>query len=217
MILEAIDDSVLFASLATAVLGFSAIQRVIVRQRNPQQAQQPRWRRPDDAAPECAVCLNPPEYACELLCGHAFCISCFHEHWRASSRALAPASCPLCRSRATLLLERFSEAERGSDGAAAARQQLETYNRVVGTALPMRLLREAPHLARRLWQDPRHFARLLRSIRGALLLVALIAYVLSPMDLLPEAFLGVLGLADDALVVLVGAAIYLAQFREALR
>ena len=31
------------------------------------------------------------------------------------------------------------------------------------------------------------------------------------------AFLGVLGLADDALVVLVGAAIYLAQFREALR
>ena len=56
-----------------------------------------------------------------------------------------------------------------------------------------------------------------RLVRGALLLVALIAYVLSPLDLLPEAFLGVLGLADDALVVLVGAAIYLAQFREALR
>ena len=81
----------------------------------------------------------------------------------------------------------------------------------------MRLLREAPHLARRLWRDPRHFARLLHSVRGALLLVALIAYVLSPLDLLPEAFLGVLGLADDALVVLVGATIYLAQFREALR
>ena len=217
MIIEAIDDSVLFVSLATAVLGFSAIQRVLVRQRGPQQAQEPRWRRPDDAAPEeCAICLSAPEYACELLCGHRYCVACFHEHWRAS-RALSAASCPLCRSRATLLLERFTEAERASEGAAAARQQLETYNCVVSTALPMRLLRETPHLARRLWRDPRHFARLLRSLRGALLLVALIAYVLSPMDLLPEAFLGVLGLADDALVVLVGAAIYLAQFREALR
>ena len=61
MIIEAIDDSVLLVSLATAVLGFSAIQRVLVRQRGPQQAQQPRWRRPDDAAPEeCAVCLAAP-------------------------------------------------------------------------------------------------------------------------------------------------------------
>ena len=217
MIVEAIDDSVLLVSLATAVLGFSAIQRVLVRQRRPQHPQQPRWRRPDDdVSEECAICLSSPEYACELLCGHRYCVACFHEHWR-TSRALSAASCPLCRSRATLLLERFTEAERASEGAGAARQQLNDYNHVVGTALPMRLLREAPHLARRLWRDPRHFARLLRSIRGALLLVALIAYVLSPLDLLPEAFLGVLGLADDALVVLVGAAIYLAQFREALR
>ena len=116
--------------------------------------------------------------------------------------------------------------EASREAAAALSRSISTWNRrkelssirvPIGTALPMRLLREAPHLARRLWRDPRHFARLLRSIRGALLLVALIAYVLSPLDLLPEAFLGVLGLADDALVVLVGAAIYLAQFREALR
>ena len=75
----------------------------------------------------------------------------------ARSRGLLSAL-PLSRDAAARALQRANVA---FDGAAAAEQQLETYNRVVGTALPMRLLREAPHLARRLWRDPRHFARLL--------------------------------------------------------
>ena len=62
------------------------------------------------------------------------------------------------------------------------------------------LAREAPSLLRRLLGNPAHLVRLLARLRVLLVVLALVVYVLSPFDLLPEAILGVIGLLDDAVV-----------------
>lgn len=53
-------------------------------------------------------------------------------------------------------------------------------------------------------------------LRTLLLIVAVVAYVLSPFDILPESLLGLFGLVDDFLVVLCAALSVVVAFRQSL-
>ena len=78
--------------------------------------------------------------------------------------------------------------------------------RTLATALRTAMRPGSPALGERLSALPRLFAATFRgeyagTTRGRLLLVlGAVAYVVSPFDFVPEAFLSVFGLADDALV-----------------
>jgi len=65
------------------------------------------------------------------------------------------------------------------------------------------MIRDTPTLLRRLWRDMTH-GRLLfiiRNVRFLLLFMAIIFYILSPLDIVPEGVIGMVGLLDDILVV----------------
>lgn len=170
----------------------------------------------------CAICLDPRHFPASTMCGHRFCTHCIMEHWeRGRSNGAEALSCPCCRQTVTLLIPEFGDANAnaaaaaGGDDAigarAAAQARLSEYNALHGTEAAGswgELLRSAPLLLRRLWR------RLVRrpvatSFRIILLLVQLrrilpflggILYLLSPIDLIPEAFFGAIGLIDDAVV-----------------
>ena len=79
--------------------------------------------------------------------------------------------------------------------------------RTLASALRATMRPGSPGIGDRLASVPRLVRATFRgeyagATRGRLLMIlAAIAYVVSPIDLVPEAFLGIFGLADDALVV----------------
>ena len=79
--------------------------------------------------------------------------------------------------------------------------------RSIATALRTALRPGSPGLGERFLSFPRLVSATLRgeyhgSTRGRLfMMAAAVLYIVSPIDLVPEAFLSVLGLADDAVVV----------------
>ena len=202
MIIEATDDSVLLVSLATAVPGFSAIQRVLAGAAVRSNAA-PRWRSPDDAARrvrslprgaricECCVATDIAQLASTSIGAH-----------------LARYRRPLARSAALARRCCSSASARPNADLPAQPQPGNSWKRTTASSAPRS--RCASSARRRTSRGgcgaTRATSRGCCLIRGALLLVALIA---CPQPARPPArgLLGVLGLADDALVVLVGAAI----------
>jgi uncharacterized membrane protein YkvA (DUF1232 family) len=79
--------------------------------------------------------------------------------------------------------------------------------RTIATAVRTAVRPGSPGIGERLMSMPRLFAATFRgeyagTTRGRLLMVlGAVAYVLSPIDLIPELALSVFGLADDAVVV----------------
>lgn len=95
--------------------------------------------------------------------------------------------------------------------------------RTIATALRTALRPGSPGLGERFTSFPRLVRSTLRgdyhgSTRGRLLMMAAaVAYIVSPIDLVPEAFLSVLGLADDAVVVSWLAAAFVNETESYLR
>ncbi|MGA8979688.1 MAG: YkvA family protein [Pedococcus sp.] len=95
--------------------------------------------------------------------------------------------------------------------------------RTIATALRTALRPGSPGLGERFASVPRLLRSTLRgdyhgSTRGRLFMIAAaVAYVVSPIDLVPEAFLSVLGLADDAVVVSWLAAAFINETETYLR
>lgn len=78
--------------------------------------------------------------------------------------------------------------------------------RTIATAVRTATRPGSPGIGERLMSLPRLFAATFRgeyagTSRGRLLVVGAVAYVVSPIDLIPELALSVFGLADDAVVV----------------
>lgn len=55
--------------------------------------------------------------------------------------------------------------------------------------------------------NPRFFSYLLRNFGRYRMLFFLVLYILSPLDILPESFIGVVGLIDDIVICLIVLAI----------
>jgi len=159
---------------------------------------------------DCCICLGDTRYGVETNCGHIYCGDCILEVYRRSS-SLQAMSCPYCRQRITLMLPYLSEDERLDS---ADPRDNETRNRIFSEITQynrrfsgesrslMEHLRDLPVLLRHLWNflwsgEGFHFAF---QIRVFILFIIWIAYFLSPLDLLPEAFFGIIGLLDDLII-----------------
>ncbi|KAM0900210.1 hypothetical protein ACQ4PT_020772 [Festuca glaucescens] len=136
----------------------------------------------------CAVCRGVDiSVPHQANCSHWFCGHCIVGVWLHGS-VLRPSDCPLCRRPITLLVpSEVASLLRDEPEIAPVVERVEQYNgRFAG----------APHSA----------------IQVALSLL----YLVSPIDLLPEAVLGYRGLLDDIVVFIIAYAYISAAYRAVL-
>ncbi|MFH4975114.1 hypothetical protein AB6A40_001823 [Gnathostoma spinigerum] len=169
----------------------------------------------------CPICFSPASFAILTNCGHLFCCNCIYSYWRHTTSLTTPVSCAVCRTVVSILMPMPVEGERENNtiGAAECDSQLNDYNRrFSGESRPiLDYIRDLPVLVP-------YMLRTMVSINGIiwmfrirvlLCLLAVVVYILSPFDILPEAVFGILGMADDlfiTFVVLIYATILFRQF-----
>ncbi|CAM4816918.1 unnamed protein product [Rotaria magnacalcarata] len=155
----------------------------------------------------CPICLiDSSVLSVETNCGHLFCGQCIITYWKYQMNWMSGMHCPVCRQPITVLLRCFAEDETLADN--DVRETVVTnvrdFNRRFSGA--PRTFREyiydipvlIPHIIRQMF-TVQNLAWTYR-LRIILILLTVIAYVLSPLDILPESVLGFLGLFDDLLV-----------------
>lgn len=160
----------------------------------------------------CPVCFEAmaARIPCQANCSHWFCGDCILRVWQHSS-ALAPCKCPICRSSINLLIPSGAPVPPSTDGPGPQESErilddISKYNRLFGGG-PVSFwqrVRDMPLLLRRLaWElgDPRRAVRLLHNARILFCLILVVLYVVSPLDIISEWVLGIVGLLDDALLL----------------
>ncbi|CAF0835240.1 unnamed protein product [Adineta ricciae] len=172
----------------------------------------------------CPICLTEPSVlTVETNCGHVFCGKCIVSYWKFQSNWTSGLNCPVCRQAVTVLLKRFT-AEDQATADNSDRQLVVTsvkdFNRRFSGAprtwleyfydIPVLI----PHIIRQIFSS--EGLALAYRVRTLLIIVTVIAYVISPLDILPESLLGIFGLVDDFLVVLCAALYVIIAFRQSL-
>ncbi|XP_004499580.1 uncharacterized protein [Cicer arietinum] len=152
----------------------------------------------------CSVCHGNFDIPCQANCSHWFCANCILLVWQHSSSALQPCKCPLCRRPITLLVPNSQ-----SNNNPSLLSQIQTYNRLFGhqsnSPFSQRLL-DLPFLLKRLFWDFFDPSRSLPLVIRARVFIATVLsaiYILSPIDIIPEGVLGIIGLLDDLLIALI--------------
>ena len=159
----------------------------------------------------CPICLaQPVSFPIETNCGHVFCGRCFSTFCSYDSNNLHPARCPVCRQRVTLLLPGFhlDDARSLSDeDRRAVLDPLRHYNRRFSgePRTWLELVMDIPTLMRHLINAlfSESGLHLMLRIRIIIIMLFAAAYLLSPIDLLPESLLGAFGLLDDLFIFFV--------------
>ncbi|CAF2355678.1 unnamed protein product [Rotaria sp. Silwood2] len=172
----------------------------------------------------CPICLTDSSVlSVETNCGHLFCGQCIITFWRFQGNWMTGMNCPVCRQRVTVLLTCFTADEDASTDNGAREtviNDVQDFNRRFSGA--PRSFREyisdipvlIPHIIRQMF-TVQNLAWTYR-LRIILILFTVIAYVLSPLDILPESVLGFLGLFDDILVIFCAALYVIVIYREFL-
>ena len=225
--MEGVSDEVLIfgaATVATAVMLYYAVGHMFTLVSQPGGLDHSQVSATDgrtrSSNHDCAICLGEATLALETNCGHIYCGNCILEVWRRSN-ALQATSCPYCRQRITIILPYFSQEERDTADIAevgsrnALLTEVHTYNRRYSgepRSLP-EMIRDLPVLLRHLVHylingEGFHLAFQLRVV---FLAAMWLLYLLSPLDLIPEAVFGIVGLLDD-LVILILISMYLTFF-----
>ncbi|XP_063770665.1 E3 ubiquitin-protein ligase RNF170 isoform X1 [Pseudophryne corroboree] len=150
----------------------------------------------------CPVCLQQATFPLETNCGHLFCGSCIIAYWRYGSW-LGAISCPICRQTVTLLFPLFDVGEQ--EDAQEIFQEVNNYNRRFSgqpRSLVDRIM-DLPTLLRHAFREMFSVGGLFRMfrIRIVLCLLGAFFYLVSPLDIIPEALFGILGLMDDLFVI----------------
>eukprot|EP00250_Pteridium_aquilinum_P032983 c5048_g1_i2 orf=150-938(+) len=167
----------------------------------------------------CSICHDSFAFPCQANCAHWFCGDCILRVWQHTS-ALQPCRCPICRRPINLLIPSDFEWSRDPEAQRVLRD-VANYNRYHGGG-PVSILqraRDMPLLLRRLVQDlmdPQRALPLVHRTRIIIYLLLLAFYVFSPLDILPEAIFGFIGLLDDFLVMLLVLFHLAAMYRTAL-
>lgn len=153
----------------------------------------------------CPICLENVTLAIQTNCGHSFCGNCFFNYYelRDAGRGVLEraVNCPCCRRRVDLLHPDWS----GDAGGLPAR--VRQYNRLFSDEPRSwrNALLDAPVLLTRFWNQlsrgPANVVPVLCSLRVAAFFIVSILYILSPLDIIPEAVFGAFGLVDDVLVL----------------
>ncbi|XP_027347309.1 E3 ubiquitin-protein ligase RNF170-like [Abrus precatorius] len=156
----------------------------------------------------CSVCHGNFHIPCQANCSHWFCGNCIVLVWQHGS-GVQPCKCPLCRRPITLLVPNDdSLRQRDDPEVAQILSKIHTYNRFFGgnpTGLLQRI-QDLPFLLRRLlreFSDPRRSLPLVIRARVYVAMIISAIYVFSPIDIIPEGILGIVGLLDDLLIVLI--------------
>ncbi|GMH31334.1 hypothetical protein Nepgr_033177 [Nepenthes gracilis] len=178
----------------------------------------------DDGPPEndfCSICHSNFNIPCQANCSHWYCGNCILQVWRHGS-ALQPCKCPLCRRPINLLIPtEASLQQRHIPDVRLIIGQIEAYNRSFGgraTGIIQRL-RDLPFLLRRLLHDlidPRRSLPLVIKARVYLATILSAVYFLSPVDIIPEGVLGLIGFLDDLIILLMCALYVAAVYRSVL-
>ncbi|KAF5732793.1 E3 ubiquitin-protein ligase [Tripterygium wilfordii] len=156
----------------------------------------------------CSICHGSFNTPCQANCSHWFCGNCILLVWHHGS-ALQPCKCPLCRRQITLLVPaEASLSERHNPTVAEILGKIETYNRYFGghTRGLIQRLQDLPFLLRRLLRemlDPQRSLPLVIKARVYIAMILSVVYIISPVDIIPEGILGIVGLLDDLVIALV--------------
>ncbi|XP_073517272.1 E3 ubiquitin-protein ligase RNF170 [Phyllobates terribilis] len=150
----------------------------------------------------CPVCLQQATFPVETNCGHLFCGACIVAYWRYGSW-LGAISCPICRQTVTLLFPVFQAS--GEQDAQELLQEVNSYNRRFSgqpRSLVDRIM-DLPTLLRHAFREMFSVGGLFRMfrIRIVLCLLGALFYLVSPLDIIPEALFGILGFMDDLFVI----------------
>ncbi|RDX97785.1 E3 ubiquitin-protein ligase RNF170 [Mucuna pruriens] len=155
----------------------------------------------------CSVCHGNFDIPCQANCSHWFCGNCIMLVWEHGSGA-GPCKCPLCRRPITLLVPtQHSLAQRHQPQVSHILSKIHSYNRFFG-AQPTTLLQrmqDLPFFLHRLlreFMDPQRSLPLVIRARVFIAMIVSVIYILSPIDILPEGILGIVGLLDDLLIAL---------------
>ncbi|KAA8584172.1 hypothetical protein FQN60_007957 [Etheostoma spectabile] len=153
----------------------------------------------------CPVCLQQAVLPVETNC------SCIIAYWRYGTW-LGAIHCPICRQMVTLLFPLFHEhtapqtVQNGEGEPQLILTDINDYNRRF-SGQPrsyMDRLRDVPTLLRHAFREMFSVGGLfwMFRIRILLCLVGALTYLVSPLDILPEALFGLLGFMDDFFVIL---------------
>ena len=155
----------------------------------------------------CPICLDQLTIAIETNCGHVFCGPCIMAYYETGSW-LHGMTCPVCRQDVSLLLlaSPLTE-EETTEEARQTLSSIHAYNRRF-SGEPRTLLeniQDAPVLFRHLLRELFSVGGLVFMFRARVLLYLILAciYIISPLDLIPEAVTGFLGFFDDIIILLV--------------
>lgn len=177
---------------------------------------------------QCPICLNEPRLPIETNCGHLFCGNCIVIYWRLGNWSTSgPIKCPVCRQQVTLLLCCFQfRPDASSTSSSTSDVTSQSSTPLPSETDRQRVLRDINDYNRRYSGEPRPWLDYIRDlptllrhvsnefftlgglmymlrIRIVFCFIAAIMYLVSPLDIIPEAVFGLLGLLDDFLVILV--------------
>ncbi|CAF4515018.1 unnamed protein product [Rotaria socialis] len=170
----------------------------------------------------CPICLEDPLALCvETNCGHLFCGKCIITFWKFQSNWMSGLKCPVCRQQVTVLLNCFTAEERAapdSNDRQTVVNGVKDFNRRFSSAqrtwleyfydIPVLI----PYIIRQVFST--EGLALAYRLRAIVLMIVVIAYVISPFDILPESVLGIFGLLDDLFIVLSSALYIIISFRQ---
>ncbi|XP_031503807.1 uncharacterized protein LOC116266643 [Nymphaea colorata] len=169
----------------------------------------------------CSICHDDFTLACQANCSHWFCGACILRVWHHGS-VLQACKCPICRRTISLLIPcEAALHQRYEPEARQVIEEVEKYNRSFGgSSLSLiQRIRDMPFLLRRLMRellDPRRSLPLVFKARMIFSVLVSVIYVISPVDILPEGILGIIGLLDDCLIVLIVFLHLCTMYRSAL-
>ncbi|XP_059459891.1 uncharacterized protein LOC132189255 isoform X1 [Corylus avellana] len=156
----------------------------------------------------CSVCHGNFNTPCQANCSHWFCGNCIMLVWDHGS-AIQPCRCPLCRRQISLLVPGEASLRRRHDPEVAEiLGKVETYNRLFSghTNGLIQRMQDLPFYLRRLLRelmDPRRSLPLVIRARVYIAMILSAVYIVSPVDIIPEGILGIVGLLDDLLILLI--------------
>ena len=170
---------------------------------------QPVPNQPENAAEplntECPICQSTPTQPIQTNCNHKFCSNCFIQWWRTRGTG-APAPCPFCRCEVTFLLIGYNQTGLDAD-ARGILSKVHDYNRKFSRrtfthSWTRFYTQDAVVIFNYIWHS---YNLLPHDVKMAVLgyTVILILYLISPIDILPEAILGPIGLIDDGAAIAV--------------
>ncbi|XP_005091877.1 E3 ubiquitin-protein ligase RNF170 [Aplysia californica] len=170
----------------------------------------------NDGELQCPICLGSAAFAVETNCGHVYCGHCMITYWQHQTW-LGAVRCPSCRTQVSLLLLNFTAEEHASesDERRDVIEKINAYNRrFSGEPRSIReYLQDLPTLLRHAFHEFFSVGGLMWMfrLRIVILVFGALLYLISPLDILPEAAFGIIGFLDDFFIILL-LAVYISIF-----